>query len=45
MEMKPRSGSIPGDRGRCSPLRSKGGYDAAVKLVDSLKLFSHVANP
>jgi O-acetylhomoserine (thiol)-lyase len=22
----------------------KGGYDAAVKLVDSLKLFSHVAN-
>ena len=22
----------------------KGGYDAAVKLVDNLKLFSHVAN-
>ncbi len=22
----------------------KGGYDACVKLVDSLKLFSHVAN-
>ena len=29
---------------RCSPSGSKGGYEAGVKLVSSLKLFSHLAN-
>jgi O-acetylhomoserine (thiol)-lyase len=29
---------------RCSPSASKGGYDAGVKLVSNVKLFSHLAN-
>ena len=31
-------------RARCSPSALKGGYDAGVKLVSNVKLFSHLAN-
>ncbi|MBI1171926.1 bifunctional O-acetylhomoserine aminocarboxypropyltransferase/cysteine synthase [bacterium] len=34
----------PGGAGALFTFAIKGGYDACVKLVDSLKLFSHVAN-
>lgn len=35
---------LPKGAGALFTVRLKGGYDACVKLVDSLKLFSHVAN-
>ncbi len=35
---------VPGGAGALFTFAVKGGYDACVKLVDSLKLFSHVAN-
>jgi O-acetylhomoserine (thiol)-lyase len=34
----------PGGPGALFTFAIKGGYEAAVKLVDSVKLFSHVAN-
>ncbi|NIY73800.1 O-acetylhomoserine aminocarboxypropyltransferase/cysteine synthase, partial [Marivivens donghaensis] len=35
---------VPNGAGALFTVAVKGGYDACVKLVDSLKLFSHVAN-
>ena len=35
---------VPGGAGALFTFAVKGGYDACVKLVDHLKLFSHVAN-
>ncbi len=35
---------MPKGAGALFTFSMKGGYDACVKLVDSLKLFSHVAN-
>ncbi len=39
-----RSGFNPKGAGALFTVQLKGGYDACVKLVDSLQLFSHVAN-
>ena len=42
--MRWRGNTCRAARARCSPSACKGGYEAGMKLVESVRLFSHLAN-